>query len=108
MPITLEQIIGTAGAAISDPAGIVTSIVVETEYGPPIVVDQPLVSGNEPSPYGAFMKPMITVNFKPGTLNPWVIAPYGKPTSHWQAVKIAGVVGGAAMLYFLVMGILGK
>lgn len=98
------------GAALSDlvtgkasTGDLVGSIVVETRFTPPIVIDKPLAGGGAPNPIAALLMPKITVTTPYGQV---VKAPYGEPKdNYWPLVATGGVVLLAGLLLLAVRGL---
>ncbi len=82
-------------------AQYVTRIQIDSEWLPPIVLDNPFQPG-PPNPFLEGLKPRITMEIAGGAVEPVVIAPYGEPRANrWPLVKGALVVGGLLLLMFL-------
>lgn len=67
-------------------------IVVESEWLPPIVIDNPLSPappGQGVSPVVRSLKPKITIYTSIGS--PIVSRPYGEPTQNWPLVRNLGI-----------------
>lgn len=81
----------------------IQSITVETAYGPPIVIDNPL----QPSPPSSLLqalKPKVTIQLK--NQSPTVITPYGDPgPTKWPMVKLGAYIVGGFLVAGVVYGI---
>lgn len=81
----------------------VQSIVIETAYGPPIVIDDPLKPA-PPNPFLQALKPKITLTIK--GQNPLIITPYGDPgVTRWPIVKVGALVLGGLLVAGIGYGI---
>lgn len=82
---------------------LVTQIRVDTEYLPPLVLNDPFQPG-QPSPLMQALKPRITLMVSG---KPVVVAPYGEPgTSKWPAIKTGLVIAGGIGLVWLLKRLL--
>lgn len=78
---------------------LVTSLQIDTVWGPTIQLDDPFAPTPAPNPFLTAMKPKITIGIQGGA--PVVISPYGDPgETQWPKVKV-GLLGGLALLLFL-------
>lgn len=97
---------GAIAAVIKDPRSSIESIVIQTAFGPDVVIDYPFVEKdpNAPETFGdkiaRRLKPKVTVNVK--GYGPLEMAPYGDPgPTKWPTIKWIGA-GAAALGVFLV------
>lgn len=67
----------------------VQSIVIETAFTPPIVLNEPFATGGEPSTMGSLLRPKVTFKSTSGSFS---IAPYGNPPNYWPYVLL-GLAG---------------
>lgn len=83
----------------------ITSLTVETEYLPPIMLSDPFAPG-KPNPLLQRLKPRVTLTLADGLGDPVVLTPYGAPgPSKWpvvQAFGIAAIVGVVVGIAYLV------
>jgi hypothetical protein len=83
---------------------LVSGILVETAYGPPIYLADPF----RPTPPGAispvsYLKPKVTIFLKTG--NPVVTAPYGDPgETRWPYIQLGIAALSLAVLYVIFKG----
>lgn len=63
---------------------LVKSITIESEYLPPVVIDDPFAPG-QPNFWLQILKPKIIVDVGG---EPIVSAPWGEPAQHWLQVKM--------------------
>jgi hypothetical protein len=85
--------------------GVVRRITVETEWLPPIVLDDPFASSEGPNPAGALLRPKIAI-YTSADEEPFVIAPYGEPRrSNWPYVEVAAILAGGVLFALLVNGV---
>lgn len=83
-------------------AELITRLVIDSAYGPQVVIDKPLASDPSASPSRvmSILKPQITVITPLGNK---VIAPWGKPgETRWPEVQIALL----ALLVALLIGVM--
>ncbi len=89
-------------------ANLISQIRIDTEYGPPIILDQPFspsatASGASPL---AWLKPRITITPSLRGIGPITSAPWGDPgPTKWPQVQLGLVVAGALGLSLLGYGI---
>lgn len=84
---------------------IVSKIVIDSEYGPQIIIDQPMAAGGSGTPSWVMdlLKPQITVITPFGNK---VIAPWGTPgPTRWPEIKIALLVIAAVAAGVVIMRI---
>ena len=84
----------------------VTSIRIDTEWLPPIIIDDPFEATpgpSTPNPLLSVLKPRVTFEIKGGALNPVRAAPYGEPgPTRWPQLKTGLALAGIAALVLLV------
>lgn len=86
---------------------LIGQIRIDTEYGPPIIINHPFEpdAAASPSPL-KWLKPKITITPKYSIINPIRSAPWGNPgPTKWPQVQIGLVVAGALGLGLLGYGI---
>ncbi len=90
-------------------ANLIAQIRIDTEYGPPIVLNDPFspsAAASGPSPL-KWLKPRVTIVPRISGVNPIVSQPWGPPgPSKWPQVQFGLVVVGALGVGLLGYGIL--
>lgn len=74
--------------------GAISSIRVETAFGPTVNLDHPFSPG-PPSLFLQLLKPTVTLN--PGADGAQVIAPYGESHGEWWPVVLGALAVGVAV-----------
>jgi len=90
-----------------DWAALIKEVRIDTEYGPPIVLNHPFASSanQKPNALLSAMRPMITIYPSDTAINPVILAPYGRPgATKWPQVEAAAVIAGAVILGLLGVG----
>lgn len=93
---------------MADMSKLIAQIRIDTEYGPPIVLDDPFganAAASGPSPL-KWLKPRVTIVPAVQGINPIVSQPWGPPgPTKWPQVQAGLVIAGALGLGFLAYGI---
>lgn len=94
---------------MADLSNLIAQIRIDTEYGPPIILDDPFganaaASGPEPLKW---LKPRVTIVPRLKGINPIVSQPWGAPgPTKWPQVQAVLVVAGALGIGLMGYGIL--
>jgi hypothetical protein len=68
--------------------GVLKSIVIETSFTPPIVINDPFKTGQPgaTSALAKYLRPKVTFDTTAGR---FAVAPYGSPSDNWPYVRLA-------------------
>lgn len=88
-----------------DWSAYISAVRIDTEYGPPILLDHPFAKTQKPNPLLSALKPQLTIYPTDTGLKPVILAPYGRPgVTKWPQIEAGAVLVGALALGLIVAG----